>query len=218
MQWRRPACRWYDRLYNDRLSNLDKMTMKSQPTRNKQKRFGRPAKTAVTMMATAALLGGWNLIAHLDRAKADLLPPDNPGAAPFKVTFAGGASMFKIGVGDYNADEDHTHLRAWSASDVLLASADYDNPDWKYGGDFMTVSSATPIAYVTFWDGEPYAGAAAMQVERHARARVSLGQGGTDRAGRAGDQDSSGLAVRRRHALASPATTNGGPCRNRRRR
>lgn len=85
---------------------------------------------------------------------------DNPyNEAPFKVTFAGGASMFKIGVGDYNADEDHTHLRAWSASDVLLASADYDNPASKYGGDFMTVSSATPIAYVTFWDGEPYPGA-----------------------------------------------------------
>ena len=86
---------------------------------------------------------------------------DNPGDAPFKVTFAGGASMFKIGVGDYNADEDHTHLRAWSASDVLLASADYDNPASTYGGDYMTVASATPIAYVTFWDGEPYAGAVA---------------------------------------------------------
>ncbi|MCB2022945.1 MAG: PEP-CTERM sorting domain-containing protein [Burkholderiaceae bacterium] len=67
--------------------------------------------------------------------------------------------MFKIGVGDYNADEDHTHLRAWSASDVLLASADYDNPASTYGGDYMMVSSATSIAYVTFWDGEPYPGA-----------------------------------------------------------
>jgi hypothetical protein len=83
----------------------------------------------------------------------------NPGSDPFKVTFAGGASMFKIGVGDYDADEDHTHLRAWSASDVLLASADYDNPAPNYGGDYMMVSSATPIAYVTFWDGEPYPGA-----------------------------------------------------------
>lgn len=84
---------------------------------------------------------------------------DNPGMEPFKVSFAGGVSMFTIGVGDYNSDEDHTHLRAWSASDVLLASADYDNPASTYGGDYMMVSSATPIAYVTFWDGEPYAGA-----------------------------------------------------------
>ena len=59
------------------------------------------------------------------------------------------------------ADEDYTHLRAWSASDVLLASADYVNPESTYGGDYMMVSSATPIAYVTFWDGEPYPGAVA---------------------------------------------------------
>ena len=68
----------------------------------------------------------------------------NPGAAPFRATFAGGASSFKIGVGDFDADEDHAHLRAFSAANVLLASADYINPAAKNGGDFMTVTSATP--------------------------------------------------------------------------
>lgn len=86
---------------------------------------------------------------------------DNPGAAPFKVTFVGGASMFQIGVGDYGADEDNTHLAAWSAADVLLDSDYFYNPADNSGGGYLSVSSATPIVYVTFWDDEPYAGAVA---------------------------------------------------------
>ena len=83
----------------------------------------------------------------------------NPGAAPFKVAIAGGASTFKVGVGDYDADEDHAHLRAYSAANVLLASADYINPLPTYGGDYMSVSSASPIAYVTFWEDGAFPGA-----------------------------------------------------------
>ncbi len=84
----------------------------------------------------------------------------NPGPAPFRVDFSGGgASAFSIGVGDYNADADDTHLRAYSASDVLLASDDYLNPSSKNGGDYLSVSSSSPIAYVTFWDDDPFPGA-----------------------------------------------------------
>lgn len=46
------------------------MTQKTTSPR-KGKRFGRTAKTLVSMTATAALLGGWNWIAHIDAAQAD---------------------------------------------------------------------------------------------------------------------------------------------------
>ncbi len=74
----------------------------------------------------------------------------NPGPGAFKATMAGGFSSFSIGCGDYNADEDMCHLNAWDASGGLLDSATYVNPASVFGGDIMTVSSATPIAYVTF--------------------------------------------------------------------
>ena len=56
--------------------------MKSQTKRPKPQRFGRQAKTAVTMMAAATLLGGWNLVAHLDRAQAGAAPEDGTKEAP----------------------------------------------------------------------------------------------------------------------------------------
>ncbi|MQM32708.1 MAG: hypothetical protein CRU78_20350 [Candidatus Accumulibacter phosphatis] len=83
----------------------------------------------------------------------------NPGTAPFKVTFHTAVSAFSIGVGDYNGDVDYTFLEAYSASDTLLDSDTYVNPETMYGGGFLTASSATPISYVLFWDAEPYAGA-----------------------------------------------------------
>lgn len=79
--------------------------------------------------------------------------------APFKVAFASGASSFMIGVGDYGGDEDNSYLSAWSASDVLLDSAYFFNPAGNFGGGYLSVSSAETIAYVTFWDEEPFAGA-----------------------------------------------------------
>jgi len=46
-------------------------TTTTRPTKRKPSRFGASAKTAVSMVAAAALLGGWNLVAHLDNAQAD---------------------------------------------------------------------------------------------------------------------------------------------------
>lgn len=112
---------------------------------------GGTGKFQVVSWSPGAPLDGNNITAYYD----------NPGAAPFKVAFAGGASTFKIGVGDYGMDEDNTHLRAWSASDVLLDSAFFYNPPGHFGGGYLSVSSASPIAYVTFWDDEPYPGAVA---------------------------------------------------------
>lgn len=85
----------------------------------------------------------------------------NPGPGAFKATMAGGFGSFAIGCGDYNADEDHCHLSAYDAAGGLLDTATYINPASTYGGGMLSVASATPIAYVTFWDGEPYAGAVA---------------------------------------------------------
>lgn len=48
--------------------------MKTTPTpstKRKPQRFGGAAKIAVSALAATTLLGGWNLIAHLDRAQAD---------------------------------------------------------------------------------------------------------------------------------------------------
>lgn len=83
----------------------------------------------------------------------------NPGNAPFKVAFASGAGSFTIGVGDYGADDDNTYLSAWDTEGNLLDSDYFHNPEGNYGGGFLTVSSSTSIAYVTFWDEEPYPGA-----------------------------------------------------------
>jgi uncharacterized membrane protein YgcG len=44
---------------------------KQQPTRPRAQRFGGAAKTAVSIAAVATMIGGWNLVAHLDNAQAD---------------------------------------------------------------------------------------------------------------------------------------------------
>lgn len=46
-------------------------TMNSQPARRRTQRFGSTAKASASVIAAAAMIGGWNWIAHLDTAKAD---------------------------------------------------------------------------------------------------------------------------------------------------
>lgn len=67
---------------------------------------------------------------------------------PLKATFAVPALMVKMGVGDYNEDYDDTYLEAYDAGGNLLVADHYLNPAEKYGGDYLQVLSATPIAYV----------------------------------------------------------------------
>lgn len=84
----------------------------------------------------------------------------NPGPAPFKAAFSlGNVTSFSIGVGDYDGDVDNDFLQVFDASNNLLASASYVNPASKYGGDFLSVTTVTPIAYALFWDADPYPGA-----------------------------------------------------------
>ena len=45
-------------------------TMTTTPTRRKPRHFTTGAKAAATTVAVTALLGGWNLIGHLDAAQA----------------------------------------------------------------------------------------------------------------------------------------------------
>lgn len=86
---------------------------------------------------------------------------DNPGAAPFLVTFNNNTNVtnFSIGVGDYNQDEDNTNLKAYDAFWNLLGSDYYLNPSSTFGGSTMSISSNTAIKYVEFWDDEPFPGA-----------------------------------------------------------
>ena len=79
--------------------------------------------------------------------------------APFKATMAGGFSAFAIGGGDYNADDDEYYLEAYDSFDNLLDSDYLYVDDSVYGGGMVSVSSATPIAYVLFWEDGSYPGA-----------------------------------------------------------
>jgi len=83
---------------------------------------------------------------------------DNPGPAPFRVDFSSLVSSVSIGVGDFDADVDNTFMQAYDSSNNLLDSDSYVNPAPTFGGDFLTVSAAS-IAYVLFWDAEPFPGA-----------------------------------------------------------
>ena len=84
----------------------------------------------------------------------------NAGAAPFRVDFTlANITFFQIGVGDYNQDEDNTHLAVYDAFGNLLGSDFYLNPSSTNGGDYLSVATSTPIAYALFWDAEPFAGA-----------------------------------------------------------
>jgi len=82
---------------------------------------------------------------------------NNSAVTPFFVIFnIGNVTSFAIGVGDYNADVDNTYLEAYDAQNHLLASDYYQNPANTYGGDYLSVVTGAPIAYVKFWDADPY--------------------------------------------------------------
>jgi hypothetical protein len=85
----------------------------------------------------------------------------NAGPGAFQATMAGGFSSFKIGCGDFGAsDDDECHLEAFDAAGGLLASSIFSQPaGHPGGGGYMTVASATPIAYVRFYEVGSFAGA-----------------------------------------------------------
>ena len=83
----------------------------------------------------------------------------NPGAGSFQATFAGGASSVSIGMGDFDADDDEGHLRAYDASNNLLATDFILVPAPVYGGGTLTVTSSKPIARVEWNETGSFAGA-----------------------------------------------------------
>ena len=80
----------------------------------------------------------------------------DPWTATFNIDWV---HYFSIGVGDYNQDADTCYLEAYDANNNLLDSAYYYNPSTTYGGSYLSVSSSSVIAYVKFWDADPFAGA-----------------------------------------------------------
>jgi len=82
----------------------------------------------------------------------------NPGTSPFQLSFAVPTSYVQVGVGDFNADIDNTFMQAFDSSNNVIGSASFVNPASTNGGDFLTISAAN-IAYVRFWDEEPFPGA-----------------------------------------------------------
>jgi len=85
---------------------------------------------------------------------------NNQTETPLFVNFkVSDVTFFSIGVGDYNADVDNTYLQAFDQFNNLLASDYYQNPASTNGGDYLSVSTSSPIAYVKFWDADPFPGA-----------------------------------------------------------
>jgi hypothetical protein len=83
------------------------------------------------------------------------------GTEPFKAVFNISVNAVSIGVGDFGADDDETYLAAYDSANNLLASDYYYNPADYYGGDYLSVSSSSSIAYVLFWEEGSYPGAVA---------------------------------------------------------
>lgn len=83
----------------------------------------------------------------------------NPGSAPFKATMASGFSSFSIGCGDFGADDDTCVLEAYDVNDVLLDTDTFNVPASSSIGGTMSVSSASKIAYVLFYEVGTFAGA-----------------------------------------------------------
>jgi hypothetical protein len=113
----------------------------------------------------------------------------NPGSGSFQATFTGGASSVSIGMGDYNADDDEGHLRAYDAANNLLASDIILVPASVNGGATLTVSSSTSIdrvewnetgsfAGAVYWDNLTYVAAAPIP-EPETYAMLALGLGFT---------------------------------------
>lgn len=96
-----------------------------------------------------APISGHNLISFFD----------NPGTDSFQAVFAGGASSVSIGMGDFNADDDEGHLRAYDSANNLL---DFDYifvPSSVFGGATLTVSSGSKISRVEWNETGSFAGA-----------------------------------------------------------
>ena len=79
---------------------------------------------------------------------------------PLTATFSiSDVYSFSIGVGDWNQDVDNTFLEVYDAGNNLIGSDSYVNPASTYGGDYLSVTTSTAIAYAVFWDANPYPGA-----------------------------------------------------------
>jgi hypothetical protein len=110
----------------------------------------------------------------------------NPGSGSFQATFAGGASSVSIGMGDFNADDDEGHLRAYDSSNNLLDTDSILVAASTFGGGTMTVSSSTAIARVewnetgsfagaVYWDNLTYEAATPAVPEPETYALMALG-------------------------------------------
>lgn len=99
---------------------------------------------------------------------------ENAGEGAFNATRPGGFGFFQIGCGDFApSDDDECHLEAYSATDVLLDSSIFSQPEGHpAGGGLMSVSSATPIAYVRFYELGTFAGAVYWDAVEYREASV----------------------------------------------
>ena len=99
----------------------------------------------------------------------------NPGTGAFNATRPGGFSLFSIGCGDFApSDDDDCRLDAYSAGNVLLDSSSFTQPQGHPGGGgMMSVSSATPIAYVRFYELGSFAGAVYWDNVEYSEARAT---------------------------------------------
>lgn len=90
------------------------------------------------------------------------------GQYPIIATFSTQVLSVKVGVGDYGQDDDELYMEAYDSGNNLLAQAYYYNPAGYFGGDYLYVSSSTPISYVklyetgswpmaVYWDNFEYA-------------------------------------------------------------
>jgi hypothetical protein len=78
-----------------------------------------------------------------------IIANDGNAFVPFRADIAGGTSFVSIDLGDYNSDADNLYLRAYDASNNLIASAT-DFIDASFVGMKTLSVSAANIAYVRF--------------------------------------------------------------------
>lgn len=97
--------------------------------------------------------------------------------SPFRVDFDYLVSSFSVDVGDYGADADNTNLAAYAADNTLLASDTFTNPPSATGGN-LSVAAAN-IAYVLFWDEDPFPGAVYWDNLTFERAAAAVPEPGT---------------------------------------
>ncbi|HJT42665.1 MAG TPA: PEP-CTERM sorting domain-containing protein [Rhizomicrobium sp.] len=84
----------------------------------------------------------------------------NPGSSPFQASFSAlGITSVSIDVSDYSvSDVDDVHLEAYDAANVLLGSDAFLIPA-SGPGTTLSVSTASPISYVLWWEEGDFAGA-----------------------------------------------------------